>query len=403
MPSTYSTSLRFELPATGEQTGTWGITVNKNVGTLIEAAIAGVSSISLADADYTLTVVNGGADEARSAILVVSGAITATRRIVIPPVSKKYAVRNNTTGGFDIQVKTSSGAAATIPFGKTGMLICDGTNCFEIKTSIISSDVTTALGYTPYNTTNPAGYITIAQLAPYALIQSPGLLGTPTAPTASPGTSSAQIATTAFVQAAVTASTTGVSSYNGRTGAVVPQTADVTTALGYTPYNATNPAGYITAATAPVTSVFGRTGAVVLSSSDVTTALGYTPYSSTNPSGFITSGALSPYLTSATAAATYAPLGGATFSGPIAATAYYINSSRTLKQDIGDVSKGALDRVLKWDVKEYAYKTTPLVRTVGLIAEETDPRISDGSTINVAAAVFELAAALQEAVRANRL
>ena len=46
----------------------------------------------------------------------------------------------------------------------------------------------------------------------------------------------------------------------------------VTNGLGYTPYNATNPSGYITG----------------INSSAVTTALGYTPYNSTNPSGYIT-------------------------------------------------------------------------------------------------------------------
>jgi hypothetical protein len=46
----------------------------------------------------------------------------------------------------------------------------------------------------------------------------------------------------------------------------------VTTALGYTPYNATNPSGYLTGIT----------------SSQVTTALGYTPYNATNPNGYIT-------------------------------------------------------------------------------------------------------------------
>jgi hypothetical protein len=45
----------------------------------------------------------------------------------------------------------------------------------------------------------------------------------------------------------------------------------VTNGLGYTPYNATNPNGYITG----------------INSSAVTTALGYTPYNSTNPSGYI--------------------------------------------------------------------------------------------------------------------
>lgn len=43
----------------------------------------------------------------------------------------------------------------------------------------------------------------------------------------------------------------GVSSFNTRTGAVVLTSADVTAALTFTPYNATNPAGYITSASLP--------------------------------------------------------------------------------------------------------------------------------------------------------
>jgi hypothetical protein len=64
----------------------------------------------------------------------------------------------------------------------------------------------------------------------------------------------------------------GVTSFNTRTGAITLTSSDVTTALTYTPYNATNPDGYITGIT----------------SSNVTTALGYTPYNATNPSGYIT-------------------------------------------------------------------------------------------------------------------
>jgi hypothetical protein len=104
---------------------------------------------------------------------------------------------------------------------------------------------------------------------------------------------------------------------------------NVTSALGFTPYNATNPAGYTTNV-GTVTSVSGAgtvsgltlTGSITgsgsltlggtlsLTSGNVTTALGYTPYNATNPAGYITSSALSPYLTSATAATTYQPLDG---------------------------------------------------------------------------------------------
>ena len=64
----------------------------------------------------------------------------------------------------------------------------------------------------------------------------------------------------------------GVSSFNTRTGAVTLGSSDVTSALGYTPYNSTNPNGYITGITSTM----------------VTNALGYTPYNSSNPAGYIT-------------------------------------------------------------------------------------------------------------------
>ena len=67
---------------------------------------------------------------------------------------------------------------------------------------------------------------------------SAALTGTCTAPTVTPATdNSTKIATTAFVQSAITAIASGVTSFNTRSGAVTLLSADVTTALGYTPYN----------------------------------------------------------------------------------------------------------------------------------------------------------------------
>ena len=61
-----------------------------------------------------------------------------------------------------------------------------------------------------------------------APLNSPALTGTPTAPTAAGGTNTQQLATTAFVAAAVSAGTAGVASFNGRTGTVTLQASDVT-------------------------------------------------------------------------------------------------------------------------------------------------------------------------------
>ena len=73
------------------------------------------------------------------------------------------------------------------------------------------------------------------------------------------------------------AANNGVVSFNSRTGAVTLSSGDVTTALGYTPYNATNPNSYISSIT----------------SGNVTTALGYTPYNATNPNSYIAASSLS--------------------------------------------------------------------------------------------------------------
>lgn len=66
----------------------------------------------------------------------------------------------------------------------------------------------------------------------YAPLYSPHFQGVPTAPTAVPGSASAQLATTAFVHNAIVESTTGVSHFMGRTGSVVLEATDIEAAGG---------------------------------------------------------------------------------------------------------------------------------------------------------------------------
>jgi hypothetical protein len=87
------------------------------------------------------------------------------------------------------------------------------------------------------------------------------------------------------------------------------------------------------------------------------------------------------------------------FSAAVTATQFNVSSSRELKQDIRPVAPGALGRVLDWNISEYAYKQSPERNEIGLVAEDTDHRISSGKSINVNAAIFELAAAVQELAR----
>lgn len=140
MPSTYSPSLRLELMGAGDQAGNWGNTTNTNLGSLIEQAITGVASIAMADSNYTLVNGNGIVDEARNAVLVMTGTLTATRSVIVPTSNKFYAVRNATTGSQSILVRTSAGTGVTLANGFTQLMYCDGTNVVLASVPINSTN-----------------------------------------------------------------------------------------------------------------------------------------------------------------------------------------------------------------------------------------------------------------------
>ena len=137
MPSTYTSSLRLVLPATGELSNTWGTVVNAGATSLIDSSIAGTSSITMTAANYTLTSSNGASDEARAMFLVLGGTPGASYQVICPAVSKLYFVTNNT--GFAQTVKTSAGTGVSVANNAKLALRCDGTNVVEAL-SYVTSD-----------------------------------------------------------------------------------------------------------------------------------------------------------------------------------------------------------------------------------------------------------------------
>jgi len=136
MASTYSTSLRLELIGQGEQSGTWGVTTNNNFGSLVEQAITGVQSISMSNTTYTLTNLNGTIDEARNAVLVLTGTNLAPQNLIAPSVEKVYIINNQS--GNTVTVKTSGGNGIAVLTNATAQVYCDGTNFFSAAPSTSS-------------------------------------------------------------------------------------------------------------------------------------------------------------------------------------------------------------------------------------------------------------------------
>lgn len=135
MATTYTSLLGLALPTTGELQGTWGDTVNQEITSLLDTAVAGTTTLST-DADVTLTTTTGAANQARSAVLLFSGARTAIRTVTAPAHSKAYVVINSTTGGFPVIVNgVGPTTGVSIPAGVRALIAWNGSDFLIVALS----------------------------------------------------------------------------------------------------------------------------------------------------------------------------------------------------------------------------------------------------------------------------
>ena len=158
MASTYSTSLKIELQATGENSGTWGTITNNNFSQVFEFAIAGVYAKTLSGTGPTTLTTGDGPqsqanNEARQNQIIFSGTISTTHIVQFPAVQKTYGLYNNIAGGADITARLgASGNTVTITNGKYRLVSTDGTNWYDIFTlaGLGEAWIEKATGDSPY-------------------------------------------------------------------------------------------------------------------------------------------------------------------------------------------------------------------------------------------------------------
>jgi hypothetical protein len=90
---------------------------------VFDKAIAGRLSKAITTADVTLTD-----DEARNAVIELTGTLTGNRNLIVPTRTKVYLVYNNTGGAFSVTVKTAAGTGVAVNQGTKAVVYCDGTN-----------------------------------------------------------------------------------------------------------------------------------------------------------------------------------------------------------------------------------------------------------------------------------
>jgi hypothetical protein len=147
MASTYSSDLKLELMATGENAGTWGTKTNTNLE-LVQQAIAGFESISLSSGSTTALVMsNASISTARNmvikfATITLSGATTVT----IPDSIEKFYIFDCRliTNPTNLTIKTASGTGFTLDASKIYAAYADGTNLNEVSLDTLGGTVGTA-------------------------------------------------------------------------------------------------------------------------------------------------------------------------------------------------------------------------------------------------------------------
>lgn len=125
MPSSFTTNTGIEKPATGEQSGLWGGTVNDNMD-IIDRAINGIGSITLSGTTHTLTTSDGNLSDGQYRVLVFGGSPSGTNTVTISPNDAQhlYFVKNGS--GQSVVLTQGSGGNVTVVNGDSAIVYADG-------------------------------------------------------------------------------------------------------------------------------------------------------------------------------------------------------------------------------------------------------------------------------------
>jgi hypothetical protein len=159
MASTFSSDLKLELMATGENAGTWGDNTNNNLN-LIQQAIAGFEQVTLnSGGTLALAMTDKTISNARNMVIkFASATIAASTICTIPDSIEKFYIFDATalTNPTNLTIKTASGTGFTLDQAKIYAAYSDGTNLKEISLDTLGGTVAAA---------NISGTIATAQIA----------------------------------------------------------------------------------------------------------------------------------------------------------------------------------------------------------------------------------------------
>ena len=146
MASTYTANQGIEKMDTGDQSGTWGGTVNTNMD-IIDRAISGVGALTLTGSTTTLTTTDGTLTDGMYRVLVLGdgGDLGSDNTITLSPndQDKAYLIYNNLSANRNAIFSQGTGANATVQNGETAWIYADGAGSgAAVRTAVSSVKIT---------------------------------------------------------------------------------------------------------------------------------------------------------------------------------------------------------------------------------------------------------------------
>jgi len=150
MPSSFTSRLKLERQASGENSGTWGNLVNY-VFNRIDSSVKGYQAVDVAgSANVTLTSNNSTTntddsatdDQVHNAVLEFTGALTGDIHVFTDAVETKYTVFNNTTGSQTLTFGPTGGTGVALKQGAKTLVYTDGTTMVDVMADLGDINVT---------------------------------------------------------------------------------------------------------------------------------------------------------------------------------------------------------------------------------------------------------------------
>jgi len=150
MANTPNLLLQNPTPGDPSTTGVWG-TIENTGRTLVDDAVAGIQTLSIAGSGTTiLTSTAGAADQARHQHFEFTGILTGASTVLYPQgLSRMFSITNSTTGAYSLTIGandgggSAAGSTVVVPQGGTMLLLSDGV---DIVQRISSVDLGYSLG-----------------------------------------------------------------------------------------------------------------------------------------------------------------------------------------------------------------------------------------------------------------